>query len=211
MTAATLVRSATLSRPELYFYVYWTAEPGALLLKLLAVYESFMKVFQSFYLLERFRLLLPGAITLALAVSVLRALSHPTEASKAASIVVAEAAAAMAAQYIVLAVSVLFIGLVMLLRLPWRVREYRMMLAFGISALGSFSEAALRFEFPNQFQTLSSMLASAAYTLALVVWVTAVGRRSTPKLEVVDQAVSPEHLVRELRRQLAVTRSMLGL
>jgi hypothetical protein len=207
MTVITLLRTSTNSRPHLYYYAYWAAEPGALLLKLLAVCESFMKVFRGFYVLQKFRLLLPGAIAVGLVVSVLRAISHPSETATANSII---NAGAMAAQYIVLAVSVLFVGLVILLHVPWRVHEYRIVLGFGISSLGTFSEAALHSQFPTGFGILSTTLATGAYTLALVVWITAVHYPQTPKLQVIDRGVSREDLVRELRRQVAYTRSMLG-
>ena len=206
MTVTLLARALTLSRPHLYFYVYWTAEPGALVLKLLALGESFLKVFRGFYLLARFRLLLPGAILVALAVSVLRTLSHPTQGSRATSIVVS---GEMAVQYIALVVAVLFVGLVVLLRLPWRVHEYRIVLGFGISALGTFSSAGLRFFAGSGFGLLRSMVESAAYILALAIWVSAARYSSTSRLPA-EPKVSPGMLVDELRRELAYTRSMLG-
>ena len=205
ITLTTFLCALTVARPQLYFYVYWAAEPGAFLLKLLAVCESFMKVFRGFYLLQRFRLLLPGAITLALALSVVRAINHPTEGTMTASIIVA---GTMTAQYIVLAVSILFVGLVILLHLPWRAREYRIVLGFGITALGTFSEAALRSQLGSE-SGLTRMLASGAYTLALVVWVTALLHPCTPRIQV-DEGVSSEGLVQELRRQVAYARAMLG-
>jgi hypothetical protein len=179
------------------------------------VYESFMKVFRSFYLVQKFRLLLPGAITLALLISVLRAISYPTKVDPlaavdpgrmAASVIVA---GTMTTQYIVLAVSVLFVGLVILLHLPWRVHEYRIVLGFGISALGTFAAGALRSQFPTEFRTLNETLSGVAYTLALVVWITALRHPFTPKPQLIDRGVSPESLVEELRRQVAYTRSLL--
>lgn len=210
MTVITVLRAATLSKPHIYYYVYWAAEPGALLLKLMAIYESFMRVFRGFYVLGKFRLLLPGAIALALVVSVLRAISHPGETATAVGLHPFDSvinAGAMAVQYIALAVSMLFVGLVILLHLPPKLCEYRIVLGFGISALGIFSEKALRFQFGADLFT--KMFGSIVYTLALVVWVTALRHPSNPKREAIDQGVSAEGLVRELRRQVAYTRSML--
>jgi hypothetical protein len=117
----------------------------------------------------------------------------------------------MAAQYIVLAISILFVGLVILLHVPWRVLEYRIMLGFGISALGEFAGNALYLsKFRTEFGILTSILASLAYILALVIWVTAVRHPSKPKVQIIDEGVSPESLVRDLRRHVAYTRSMLG-
>jgi hypothetical protein len=207
MSVTTLLCALTLSRHHLYYLVYWATEPGGFVLELLAVYESFMKVFRGFYLLQKFRLLLPGAIVLALVISVFRTISHPGETATADSII---NSGAMAAQYIVLAISMLFVGLVILLHVPWRVLEYRIMLGFGISALGDFSDNALYLsKFRTEFAILSSLLAGMAYILALVVWVTALRHPSTPKPQVINEGVSSESLVRELRRQVAYTRSML--
>src|ERR1043166_4794303 len=58
----TVVCSALLSSPQAYFYVYWITAPIEVLLTLLAVHESFMKVFGNFYLLWWFRFLFPSAI-----------------------------------------------------------------------------------------------------------------------------------------------------
>src|SRR5881397_1792834 len=77
ITLETFVRSISLSEPHLYYYIYWSTEPGAFLLRIWAVHESFMHVFRSFYLLRRFRVLLPGTALVALLASGLKAYMHP--------------------------------------------------------------------------------------------------------------------------------------
>jgi len=44
--------SVTLSRPHVYFYVYWITAPMDTILAILAVHESFRRVFRVFYLLR---------------------------------------------------------------------------------------------------------------------------------------------------------------
>lgn len=206
MTLTTMLRSLFLSEPRIYFYVYWYAEPGAFLLKILAVHESFMHVFKSFYLMRWFRIVFPGTILLALLVSGWRAYTHPAQASAAGSAIIA---GAMAAQYIVLAISIVFIVLVAVLRVPWRIHEYRIILGFGISALAIFAEGALRSEFVTRFTFLSRMLAAMAYILALAVWVAAVRYPLSTSAPTADERLSLETLIHELRKDVGMIRTLL--
>src|SRR5256885_5585958 len=43
--------------------------------------------------------------------------------------------AALTAQYVILAISILFFVLAKFLRVPWKIHEYRLVLGFGISSL----------------------------------------------------------------------------
>jgi hypothetical protein len=203
---AAILRSVFLSHPHVYFYVYWYAEPGAFMLKIAAVHESFMRVFRGFYRVKWFRVLFPGTIMAALAISIWRAYAHPAHASALGSAIIA---GSVTAQYIVLAISMLFIALVTLLRASWRVHEFRLMLGFGISALAIFLEGALRSEFGTRFIFLTTMLAGMAYILVLIIWLTAVWHPTAARKSISDTGVSPEALVRELRRQLTIVRSLL--
>ena len=206
MMLATLLRSIFLSTPDIYFFVYWYAEPGAFLLKLLAVHESFMHVFRTFYLMKWFRFLLPGTIVAALVSSVLRTYTHPAHGSPVAEAVIA---AATTAQQLVLAIAVLFVVLVIFFRLPWRVHEYRIVLGFGVSSFAIFLEGALRSEFGTTFNIVTTLLAGVSYLLALVIWLTAVRHPLAAEPDFPEQGISPEALVREVRRQLEAVRALL--
>src|SRR5213593_627266 len=130
---------------------------------------------------------------------------HPASRSPAGAAIIG---AAVAAQYIVLAISLLFFSLVSLLRVPWRIHEYRIVLGFGISSLAISFAGAVRSEFGTKFETWSRLLPGVSYLLALVIWWTAVKHPVMTK-QSSDTRLSPEALIREARRQLTVIRSLL--
>lgn len=168
----TVVRSAFLANQHLYFYVYWFTAPIEMILTVLAAHESFMKVFRSFYLLWWFRIFFPGAIVVAVAYSAWKGYASPpvhVSASGAAII-----SAALTAQYVILATSILFFVLAKFLHVPWRIHEYRFILGFGISSLAVAFGGAVRSAFGTRFEFVSEMLPAVAYMVALAVWLSAV-------------------------------------
>jgi len=202
----TIVGSATLSKPGLYFYVYWFSAPGETILMILAVHESFLRVFRSFYLLWWFRILLPGAIAGALAYSAWRGyVSPPVQASPAGTAIIS---AALTAQYVVLAISILFYGLAIFLHVPWRIHEYRFVLGFAISALAVAFGGAVRSVFGTRFHFLSEMLPAVAYIVVLAVWLSAV-LHAELSAETLHGRVSGHEVVSELRRQSQLIRGFL--
>jgi hypothetical protein len=202
----TVLCSVFLSKPHIYFYVYWSTEPGAFILRILAVHESFMQVFRSFYLLKWFRVLFPGTITVSLVSSGWHAYTHPAHASPVGAAIIGTA---VTAQYIVLSISILFFALVNLVRVPWRIHEYRIVLGFGVSSLAISFAGAVRSEFGTGFEPLSRMLPGVAYILALVVWLSAATHSLPASVQLSGERVSPEAVLSEVRRQLLVIRSFL--
>ena len=143
-----------------------------MILSLLAAHESFLKVFRSFYLLWWFRIFFPGAIVVAVAYSAWKGYASPpvhVSASGAAII-----SAALTAQYVILATSILFFVLAKFLHVPWRIHEYRFILGFGISSLAVAFGGAVRSAFGTRFEFVSEMLPAVAYMVALAVWLSAV-------------------------------------
>ena len=202
----TMLRSVFLSKPHIYFYVYWCTEPGAFLLRILAVHESFMHVLRSFYLLKWFRVLFPGTITMSLISAGWHAYTHPAHASPVGAAIIGTA---VTAQYIVLAISILFFVLVNLVPVPWRIHEYRIVLGFGLSSLAISFSGAVRSEFGTRFEFLSRMLPGVAYILALVVWLSAATHSLPERVQLSGERVSPEAVISGVRRQLLLIRSFL--
>ena len=200
-----MLRSAFLSDAHVYLYVFWITAPIEMILTVLAVQESFLRVFRSFYLLRWFRIILPGTITATLVTSGWKAYLHPAHGSRAAAAIIGTA---VTAQYIVLAISILFFMLVGLLRVPWRIHEYRIVLGFGLSALALSFAGSVRSEFGTEFEVLSRMLPGVAYLLTLVIWLTAVKHPPPKEPELPDVELLPERLVEEARRHLMVIRSL---
>jgi len=201
-----MLRSAFLSNPHVYFYVFWITAPLEMILTVLAAHESFLKVFRSFYLLSWFRILFPGAIVGALAYSAWRGyVFPPVQASAAGAAIIS---AALTAQYVVLAISILFFGLAIFLHVPWRIHEYRFVLGFAISALAVAFGGAVRSAFGTNFQFLSEMLPAVAYIVALAVWLSAV-LHAELSTETLHGRVSGHEVVSELRRQSQLIRAFL--
>ena len=202
-----VLRSAFLSNPRVYLYVYWITAPFEMILTVLAVHESFLRVFRSFYLLRWFRILFPGAIVAALAYSAYEGyVSPPIHASPAAAAIIS---AALTAQYIILAIATLFFGLAMFLRVPWRIHEFRFMLGFALSALAVAFAGTVRSVFGTKFQFLSEMLPAVVYILTLVVWLSAVLHAEASNQRVLEEQVSGEQVISRMRRQSQVIRAFL--
>ena len=202
----TIIGSATLSKPNIYFYFYWISAPGEMILMILAAHESFLKVFRSFYLLRWFRIFFPGAIVVAVAYSAWKGYSSPPVHVSAAGAAIISAA--VTAQYVILAISILFFVLANFLHVPWKIHEYRFVLGFGISSLAIAFAGAVRSAFGTRFEFVSEMLPAVAYMVSLLVWVSAV----LPAARSNDQPrerLSPEEAVGNLRRQLSAIRSFL--
>ncbi len=203
----TVLGSAILSDPRVYFYFYWITAPGEMILTVLAAHESFMKVFRSFYLLWWFRIFFPGAIVAALAYSAWRGYaSPPVHASAAGAAIIS---AALTAQYVILAISILFFVLAKFFHVPWRVHEYRFVLGFGISSLAVAFGGAVRSAFVTRFGFVSEMLPAVAYVVVLAVWLSAVFHAEPSNDQAAGERLSPEEAVNELRRQLLAIRSFL--
>jgi len=203
----TIAGLATLSSPQIYFYVYWFTAPGEMVLTILAAHESFLKVFRSFYLLKWFRILFPGAIVGALLYSAWRGyVAPPVEASPAGSAIIS---AALTAQYIVLAIAFLFFGLAMFLHVPWRIYEYRFVLGFAVSALAVAFGGAVRSVFGTEFRFLSEMLPALVYILTLTIWLSAVLHTEVSHDRALVERVTAEQVIRELRHHSQFIRAFL--
>jgi hypothetical protein len=194
----TTLRSAVLSNRRLYFDVYWITEPGEILLGVLAVHESFMRVFRAFYALWWFRLLLPGSMAAALIYSGWIAYAHPpVYATRAGAAIIS---AAVASEYVIVGISVLFFLLVMLLRVRWRLREFRIVLGFGISALAMVFAGLLHSQNGTKLIFLSEYLPPVAYFLAVLIWLSAMLGRQGGNNWQVQRA--PADVIKELRGHL---------
>lgn len=201
----TIVGSITLSTPRVYFYFYWVTAPLETILTILAVYESFLRVFRIFYLLRWFRIFFPAGITIALFYSAVRGYISPS--IHASAVGAAIISAMLTAQYVILTISLGFFALAILLRVPWRIHEYRFVLGFGISSLVTALAASVRSEFGTRFSFLSTMFPAVTYILVLVIWLSAVVHSLPTKIEVASEP--HEEVVRRLRRELAAIRSLL--
>src|SRR5581483_8601926 len=201
----TTLRSVVLSNHMLYFYTYWATEPGEILLGVLAVHESFLRVFRVFYAVRWFRILFPGAIAFALLYSAWIAYAHPPHhASRAGAAIIS---AAVASEYVIVGISVLFFALVLLLRVRSRVYEFRIVLGFGISALAMVFAGIVRSENGTKFSFLSTYVPPVAYFLAVLIWLSAMLRAGA--IDVWEVRDAPDDLAEDLRGHLSAIKRFL--
>jgi hypothetical protein len=211
MLPVTISYLATLPNYHVYFYVYWITTPPRVILAILAVHESFRRVFRVFYLVRWFRCCFPGAIVLAMLYSLLTGYFSPP--AHAHGIYAAIISGMLMAQYVILTISLAFFALAKLLHVPWRIHEYRIVAGFGLSSGVTALAAGVRSVFVTRFPFVSDMLPAVSYLLALGVWLSAAAYRLPPKAASDGQSPTQadlEQLITRLRGDLAIVRALLN-
>jgi hypothetical protein len=206
----TIIALITFSRPHVHLYFYWITAPLEAILAILAVHESFRRVFGAFYLVRWFRFCFPGAIALAMLYSLLTGYFSPP--AHAQGIYSAIISGMMMAQYVILTISIAFFVLANLLRVPWRIHEYRIVVGFGLSSGVTALAAGVRSVFGTRFAFMSEMLPAVSYLLALGIWLSAAAYRLPPKASSDGQRPTQadlQQLVSRLRADLAIVRGLL--
>jgi hypothetical protein len=207
MVAAGMLKALFLSNWHVYFYVYWLTEPVEIVLSVLAVHESFHRVFEDFYRLRWFPRLFPATIGTALLYSIWKAYVHPPlHVGLRGSIIIA---LAIAAQYTILGISILFFMMVRFIHVRWRLYEFRIVLGFGIASLIYAFSGVLRSESGTIFDFLSKYLPGMGYVLAVCIWLSAM-LSTEPKNGANMGDNHQSQMVDELRSQLRTIKQFLG-
>ena len=151
-----------------YFYLYWSLEAIYAALGFAAIREVFRYVFENFFALRWFKLLLPSVATVMLAISVLIATLHrgvdmgPVEKG----ILTLQ----IAVRCLQLGVFILIFWLARLFDLDYRQYAFGIAAGFGIAAagilLGTLVRTALGLKFIIFFQYISAV----SYCVAVTVW-----------------------------------------
>lgn len=204
---AGVLKAIFLPNWHIYFYVYWFAEPGEVVLSVLAVYESFLRVFGDFYRLSWFRLLFPGTVGIALLYSAWKAWVRPPLHIGAVGAVIVSTT--ITAQYVILGISVLFFLLVRFIHVRWRLYEFRIVLGFGVASLIYAFSMALRSESGKHFDFLSIYLPGVGYVLAVCIWLSAM-LAEEPKNGQNMSGMPGQQLLEELSMHLKAIKRFLG-
>lgn len=207
VVVVSILKVLFLSNRRVYFYVYWASEPGDVVLSVLSVHESFRRVFADFYRLQWFRALFPTTILLVLAYSAWTAYAHPpVGVNGVASAIISTS---IAAQYLILGISVLFLALLRFLQVQWRVYESRIVMGFGVASVMYAFAGVLRSEAGSHFQLVSEYLPAIGYVLAACIWLSAMLMRQPWAYRGVPRGVD-EDLMRQMRLQLQAMKNLLG-
>ena len=198
-----LAFAITLSRSDNYFYVFWGSTPLEILLTIVAVLESFWRVFKSFRLLRWFQWILPAMIIAALAYSAWQGYRFPPIETNPAGAAIINAA--VTSHYVILAVTALFFLLAALLHVPRRIHEHRFVLGFGVASLAVAFGGSVRAVFGSHFAFVSTQAQPIGYVGALLIWLSAV-LHPVPQDRTVSQ---PVEIAEDLKFQLRNLRSFV--
>jgi len=153
-----------------YFYVYWTAETGSIVLGFAVIYEIYGKVFQNYRALRQLGgILFTGAAVVLLVAAVLTAAAAPG----------ADDPGVVRAVFLLeRSVRVMQCGLLGLLfvlafcfGLRWRNRVFGIALGFGLFASIELAAVAVRSQVGVAASATYSQVASAAYSCGVLIWV----------------------------------------
>jgi len=170
--AQVIAGELTILHPAEYLYVFWITSPVEVGLTLLAVLESFWRVFRSFRLLSWFRFVLPVAIGTAMTYSAVQGYRFPPIETTPAGAAMINAA--MTSHYVILAVALLFFLLAGFFHIPARIHEHRFVLGFGVASLAAVLGASVRAVFGSRFEFVSMQAQPIGYIVALLIWLFAV-------------------------------------
>jgi hypothetical protein len=194
---------------SLYFDVYWISEALSVFVTFFALQEAFYLVFRNFLSISWFKLLFPGIGILMFAVAVLRAMFHPAADTRplAASLIFLE----IAVGFLQFGIFCLFIVLVAFFHMRRRQRAFGVVLGFGIAAAGNLIVYLLRSEFGTKFDSIGRITPPIAYIVAVAVWLATFlrGEPSQPA-QSWDPALTPDHMISELRRHTKTVKGILG-
>src|SRR6266567_9012240 len=189
------LRFSVRSNAERYFDTYWITEGVYAVLAFFAIQEIFHSVFENFYGMWWFRLLMPSAGVLALTAATLRVLVAPAEVDRTIALIITLKIGVGLLQITIFA---LFVLLVRFFRLGWRQHAFGIALGFGIAAAGSLVAFLLRSEFGTKFDPVVRITAPVTYIVAVVIWlITFVSRQPSQPLQGWGSALTPEDMVIE--------------
>lgn len=154
-----------------YFNLYWWTELFFLFLGIAALHESFRSVFEGFYLLQWFRWVYFGGITVILLLAVLNSiLNRPTQVHPLLRLVLD---ITTPINCTMAAIFGLFYVSVKLLSVSFRRYAFAIALGFGILAVGTLIPNAIRSAFGKEFDFFFVYAPTVAYYITLAVWLSA--------------------------------------
>jgi|SRR5579884_2129545 len=117
--------------------------------------------------------------------------------------------AAVAAQYVILGISILFFLLLRFMNLQWRLYEPRIVMGLGIASVVYAFSGVLRTEGGARFQFLSQYLPAMGYVIAVAIWLSAMLVREPWSYQGIPPGVDQD-LLKQMRSQLDALREVLG-
>jgi hypothetical protein len=183
-----------------YFYVYWGTKAVAYVLAVVALYESFRAIFQTFYRLSWFRFVWPGAIILIWIYCIWRALKHPPPHFGGIGAILISGA--IGSSFTIVGLVLLFFILARLVVMNWYLYEFHIVYGLGLASAGMVTAVLVRSEFGNKFVWLTEWGPPLAYLIAIFVWLSAFLRRE----QEINIGTPPEVVLQEMQQDLKSVR-----
>ncbi len=205
----TIVLFVVRDHEKLYSILYWTGDAIVNLLILLAIYESFRRVFQHFYALRWFWTIFPITSLVLITLGSLRSILY-SRSMAAESLLISQIYSLEITTYILqVGIFFLFLVLVRFFHLPWKQYNFGIVLGFGISAAGSLVAFMVRSEFGTKFDSVFRIVVPLTYTIGVAIWLlTFLWPVAKASIEATP-ALTPEAVVTELRQYTRTVKEIL--
>jgi len=195
--AVGIILISTFSSKRTYASAYWIMQAVYAILGLLAMNESFQKIFRVYYFRSKwFRFIVPGVVLTILSISIWNWQKHaPIQAGPET---IAYMSFDLAANYMRGGVFGLFGILVFFWRAKWLDPPFGILLGFGtFSVIGMIADA-LRSDFGKKMDPVFIYAAAVAYIVACAIWLQAFKRSQEDRENVPRSAVDPSELLQLL-------------
>lgn len=194
-----LLISADFASKHTYFAIFSVSQAVYTLLGLLAINESFRKVFRVYYVRQSwFNFLVPAVLLLIMLSALWNWARHaPVQAGPLTIIYIS---LDLTANYLRAGLFGLFGILVFFWRTKWQQQPFGVIIGFGIFSVVGMTADALRSDFGIKMNLVFSYASAVAYLIACLVWLRSFRR---PKQDSDDQApsdVDPKELLELLER-----------
>jgi hypothetical protein len=196
--AALLLRMATVSNYDRFFYVFWCTEFFYLVLSSLCVYKSLTSSFRGLMLIPWFRLVYPVMCAAIVIYSIWKAVKKPPiEGYPITSFIIG---IEVAAQYLIAGTFLLFMAAMAWLKRS-KVRPHQeIVMGFGIASLGMLLGTLVRSEFGTRYDSFSKFVPVVAYILTLVIWLSAFYTPLPDALPETDDGITADSALRVLEQ-----------
>jgi hypothetical protein len=206
---ATIILLIVSNNTSYYALVFWPSDALGVLLAFLALNEALRSVFRNFLGMRWFRWLFPGIGIVMISAAVLRILLLPRPAFSLFTTTIISLEIAIG--FLQFGIFSLFIILVRLFHLRWRQHAAGIVFGYGVSAAGSLVAFLLRSEFGTKFDPVVRIAPPIAYIIGVAVWLATFLRAESARSEAIwDPALTPDHMIAELRRHTKTVKGILG-
>lgn len=199
--------SAEIGGRKAYFTIYWATQAIYVVLGLLAMNESFQKVFRVYYFRRRwFRFLVPAVVMAILSISIWTSRRHAP--IQAGPVTIAYISFDLAANYMLAGVFGLFGIFVLFWHAKWERHPFGIMVGFGMFSVAGMLANALRSDFGTKMNLLFSYGTAVAYIVASLIWLRAFIRPENSLTGSHAPQADPSELVQLLDRHTGMLKKV---